>query len=117
MFLLFMTMSFGLSDPINQSLDEFTNMTKADNVVELAQEINHWLGGLFGIAFLLGIFAISFGMTMFFSRTMSASLLFSMFITTVSAVFFNVIGLVPEYAVIFTVPLFIFSIVFVIYTK
>lgn len=112
-----MDSAFALSEPINQSLDEFTNMTRADNFLELAIEMNTWLGGLFGITFLIGIFAVSFGMTMFFTRTIASSLLFSMFITTLSSVFLMVVGLVPEYAVVFCVPLFIMSLVYVVLTK
>lgn len=100
---------FGLSDPINQTLSEYNNLTKADNVLEVGLELNVWLGGIFGIVLLLIIFAVLFGMSMYFTQNMGVSLTFSMFITTVTSIFLKVVNFVPDEAVYFCVPIFIIS--------
>jgi hypothetical protein len=106
--------SFALSDPINQSLDEFTNMTKADNALELTQEINRWVAGAFGVMLLIIIFAAAFGVTMFYTQAVSKSLVLAFFIELISAVLLRLISLVPDTALYYSFPLFILSIAFAV---
>lgn len=108
---------FGLSDPINQSLSEFNNLTRADNVLEFTQEINLWVGGLFGITFLVLIFAVSFMLTLFFRNDIGKAMMFSMFITTVTSILLYTVNLVPDEAVFLSVPLFLLSLAFAVINK
>lgn len=112
LFALLLTGVFALSDPINQSFPEYNNLTRADNFLEVTQEINLWVGGLFGITFLIIIFAVSFTISLFFRNDMVKALMFSLFITTLSSIFLFTANLVPDEAVFFCVPLFILSVVF-----
>lgn len=114
MFLFMTTTVFGLSNPINQTFSEYNNLTRADNVLEVAQEINVWVGGLFGVVLLVGVFAVTFTISLFFRNDMGKGLLFSLFITTISSIFLFVAGLVPDSAVFWLVPMFIISIIFVV---
>lgn len=119
--ILMMTLLSGsvhaLGDPINQTLTEFTNLTRSDNALEVLQEMNQWIGGLFGIAFLIMIFAVSFSMTLFFRNDIPKALMFTMFITTLSSVFLYTVDLVPDIALFFTAPLFLVSVIFAVITK
>lgn len=103
-----------LSDPINQTLTEYNNLTKADNFVEVAQEINVWVGGALGLTMLLIILMISFAMSMFFTQNVPKSLMFGMFITTFSSVLLRTVALVPDTALFYTFPMLILSVAIVI---
>jgi len=105
------------SDPINQTLTEFSNLTKADNALELTQEINTWVSGYFGIFILIIIFAATFGLTMFYTQQVSKSLVLALFIETVAAALLRLIALVPDVALYYSFPLFILSIGLVILSK
>lgn len=117
MFIILLTQTLALSDPINQSLSEFTNMTKADNVVELAVEINTWVGGAFGIMILVAVFGVTFAMTMFFTQHIARSMTLSMFIVLISSILLKIVGLVPDLAIYYSVPIFLLSVAFAIITR
>lgn len=115
--IMLLTNVVGLSDPINQTLTEYNNMTKTDNILEFTQELNSWVGGLFGIVFLIIIFAASFTVGLFFNTDMSRAALFSMFITMISSVFLYISGLVPDTAMYFSVPIFLIVLVYNIVSR
>lgn len=106
-----------LSDPINQSMTEFNNMTRVDNVLELAVEMNAWVGGLFGITILILVFAVSFIMTLFYRNDIGKALLFSSFISVITSILLFVVDLVPDQAVFFSVPLFLIALVYAVVNK
>jgi len=109
--------AFALSDPINQTLTEYNNFTRADNVLEVALEMNYWVGGLFGIVTLIGVFGITFITSLLFRNDFSKALMFALFIETISSIFLYVVNFVPDEAVFFSVPLFILSVVYAVVNK
>ena len=113
MLILMVNLVFALSDPINQTLTEYTNLTRADNILEIAVEMNNWLSGLFGISILLMVFVITFSLTLFFSRDFGSAILLASFLETFSSILLFVSGLVSDVAIYFSVPLFLFSLGFV----
>lgn len=107
----------GLSDPINQSLTEFNNLTKADNVLEVAQEMNSWVGGGFGIMIIMIMFGITFGVTMFYTQAISRALVLGFFIELITCILLRIVSLVPDVALYYSFPLFLLSIVFAVVVK
>lgn len=85
-----------LSDPINQTYSEYNNLTKADNVLEVTQEINNWIGGLFGIGIIVIMAFMLFGLSQFFTTSISTQFLFTGFFLSVIAVFLRVMNLLSD---------------------
>lgn len=107
----------GRSDPINQTLSEFNNLTMADDALEVTQEMNAWVGGLFGIFMLIIIFAVTFGITMFYTQAVGKSLALGFFIELMAAIMLRLVSLVPDTALYFSFPLFILSIAMAVIMK
>lgn len=87
---------FALSDPINQTFTEYNNLTRADNVVEVAQEINNWIGGLFGIGILIVFGFLLFGVSQFFTNSVSTQFLFTGFMMSIISVFLRILNLLSD---------------------
>lgn len=90
------TLSAALSDPINQTFSEYNNLTKADNVVEVAQEINQWIGGMFGIGILVILGFLLFGVSQFFTNSVSSQFLFTGFMLSIISVFLRIMELLSD---------------------
>lgn len=104
--------ALALSDPINQSLDEFTNLTRADNVLEITQEFNNWVGGAFGLVLIVLIAGSTFVLSLYFTQYVERALVVTTFITVIMSVLFRIVSLVPDTVVYYTIPLFVFSLFF-----
>ena len=108
--LLVLDIAQARSAAINQSLTEFTNLTTADNALEVTQEVNKWVGGMIGILLLVVIFAVAFGVTLYTTQDVSKALVPAFFIELFSAIILKLVGLVPDTALYYSFPLFILSI-------
>ena len=87
---------FGLSDPINQTFSEYNNLTRSDSVLDVTQEINVYLGGMFGIGFLLILGFMMFGVSQFFTNSISTQFLFVTFMLSITAVLLRIVGLLAD---------------------
>lgn len=84
------------SAAINQTLVEFTNLTRADNILEVGIEINTWLGGMLGIFLWLAVVLISFMVVIYSSNEPKKALLFAFFTGSVIAVPLYMAGLISS---------------------
>lgn len=86
--LILLNTVMGLSDPVNTSIEELRNLTRADNPLELTQEAHKLSGGKLGLFILIGLGIAALGLSTFFTRDIGKSLPITMlFITIMSALF------------------------------
>jgi hypothetical protein len=82
------------SPAINQSLTEFTNLTRADNILEVGIEINSWLGGLLGLFLWLAVVIIVFMISLYSSQEPKKALLVAFFAGSIISVPLYMTGLI-----------------------
>lgn len=108
--LITITAAVAYSDPVNTSLTELKNLTRADNPAEIFQEINVVTNGLIGIVILIAISFVSFALAQFYTREINKSMPVTFFATTSFAIVLRIADLVKDNAFYYCIVLLLLSV-------
>lgn len=103
MMLLVLPGALALGNPNNKTLAEFQNLTRSDNILEVATEINIWLGGILGIMIWLATILVPFMMGLYSTNDPKSSLLVAFFIGSISSILLMVMGMASSFIVYMSV--------------
>lgn len=114
MLLLFVSSVYGIivsaySDPVNTTLTEFGNFTRADNAMEVTAEVNTWTGGLFGIMILLMVTIILTLLGLQYTSDIIKAFTPAIFVSSVVSVLLRITNLLDESMIYICFTLLIIS--------
>lgn len=90
---LLCTSVLGYSNASIYTVDELSNLTRADNFLEVSVEVNNLLGGLFGTFIWVAVIVLSYLGSIYFTQNTTNAFVFSAFTGSVTAVFLYFIRL------------------------